>query len=568
MQEMRDQLREAAKHGGLAGDAMVRFTKQIDEWIAAGYFVGPMLMQFRVENVKLSDSLVPTNTILKAVIENTENLAPAMRESGDEVVELTKIYDEFHKKLTGISTIDFSKLGEQVDLTKLFVPPPTALQKFKATMTDFVKDFAPHLGDLLADGILTGDWATVGKRIARDLATGVASMIPVIGPMFAPIVGATVDSFFQPPRGTAFKQWMEAQGGLGALEAQLGTLGAEGARLRERLLKAQRGSWQEPVPQRLIDDITAAFARQAARLEQVQTNLGRLQTAVHVFGGVAPAALRPSIQALLEMDGLTADMRAQLEGLAAAPAWQTMQSQAEALGIDLAALGPAFHEAKLTETALGYARTLQGLADIGSDMGRVLVGMQDELSALYQDAVRHGVALPDTLRPYMQTLIEMGGLVDENGEKVEDLNAVAFKEIEDEALTAVVDILEEIRDLLAHGLPDAARTGAEGVADEFRRHPVIVPYSFQQRGGIELPEGPDAPRPELGLQGGTHGQYVDWGRGTAVTLHGKERVVPAGELGAAAGRPIQITVVSQLDGREVARNQIKYIPRELSLAGV
>jgi len=76
---------------------------------------------------------------------------------------------------------------------------------------------------------------------------------------------------------------------------------------------------------------------------------------------------------------------------------------------------------------------------------------------------------------------------------------------------------------------------------------------------------PRNPPPEIGLQGGTHGQYVDWGAGTAVTLHGKERVVPEGEIG---GGAINITVVSTLDGREVARNQVRHIPRALQLAGL
>src|SRR4029077_1849641 len=83
------------------------------------------------------------------------------------------------------------------------------------------------------------------------------------------------------------------------------------------------------------------------------------------------------------------------------------------------------------------------------------------------------------------------------------------------------------------------------------------------------PSGGAVPRPQLALQGGTHGQYVDWGAGTNVTLHGRERVVPAGEaIGGGDTAPIYITVVSTLDGKEVARNQIKYIPRALALAGV
>ena len=56
-------------------------------------------------------------------------------------------------------------------------------------------------------------------------------------------------------------------------------------------------------------------------------------------------------------------------------------------------------------------------------------------------------------------------------------------------------------------------------------------------------------------------------------LHGWEAVVPVGRpsaIGAAIGSspPILITIVSQLDGKEVARNQVRYLPNQLALAGV
>ena len=61
---------------------------------------------------------------------------------------------------------------------------------------------------------------------------------------------------------------------------------------------------------------------------------------------------------------------------------------------------------------------------------------------------------------------------------------------------------------------------------------------------------------------------LDFGAGTLVTLHGRERVMTPGESGGGgSSQPINITVVSTLDGREVARNQIRYLPSQLTLAG-
>jgi hypothetical protein len=51
---------------------------------------------------------------------------------------------------------------------------------------------------------------------------------------------------------------------------------------------------------------------------------------------------------------------------------------------------------------------------------------------------------------------------------------------------------------------------------------------------------------------------------------GPEAVIPLDRLSSFVGnqRPIEITVVSELDGREVARNTVRHIPRELAMAGL
>lgn len=309
-----------------------------------------------------------------------------------------------------------------------------------------------------------------------------------------------------------------------------------------------------------FEEVAKAEAEAAARHEKMGEALGVLGGQLEVFGGTAPAALRPAIQSMMEMAGIPDDIKTGLAGMLEDPSWQTMQTTAENLGISLEALGPKFSQARIGDTALGYVRDLKMFEDAGADMQGVIVGMSDEISGMYQEAEKSGAALPDTLKPYMQTLVDQGLLLDANGEKVKDLSKVAFKEIDDKALKDVQKTLGEIHELLDQGLPAAAKKAASDIAAAFAAHPIVVPYTFEQTG-----PGPGAP-PQIGLSGGTHGEYVDWGSGTPVVLHGREAVVPEGEgLG---GGAVNITVVSALDGREIARNQVRYIPDALRRAGI
>jgi TP901 family phage tail tape measure protein len=61
-----------------------------------------------------------------------------------------------------------------------------------------------------------------------------------------------------------------------------------------------------------------------------------------------------------------------------------------------------------------------------------------------------------------------------------------------------------------------------------------------------------------GFETGTNGRYVDFGAGTPVMLHGKEKVVPMGESGGE-----QATFVFEFDGQTFARMQAPYLVGEV-----
>jgi hypothetical protein len=84
-------------------------------------------------------------------------------------------------------------------------------------------------------------------------------------------------------------------------------------------------------------------------------------------------------------------------------------------------------------------------------------------------------------------------------------------------------------------------------------------------GAVVVPS-PSAPTAVPGFAGGTRGAYLDFGAGTPVMLHGRERVMTERE-GRQAGGFVGTTIV-QVDGREVARASTRYQRQVLAPYGV
>ena len=594
IREMNAAVLEAAKSGGLAKDSLISYGKQINEWLIAGQQIPPALQDVHYEYLLLHASTQTAKESMKAFLGVSQDLTPALRANWKELDTLDaaaakagKVFDQAGDQKALVKTLSKLpkvKLTPLVDTTSfgatlgadLVAQVPQSIQRAFQGGGNVAQSIGATVGSTVGAqaGKVVGP--AISKAVGGGLGKAIGSLagnaIPIVGPIIGAAVGGLIDKAFSHKGRDATVAFAESQGGFDTLHEKLGTLGAEGETMWQRLTGV--GKKDEKGAQKVIDEIGAAFDKAQEKQQKLTTGISKLGTALQVFGGVVPKSLQPMVEALSQSSGLSEDMKLALGSMAKDPSWQTLQTRAQDLGIDLASLGSQFQSAKLSDIALGYARDLQAFADVGADIPGVLSGMADELSTLYQEAKNNGVALPDTLKPYMEKLVEMGLLVDENGDKITDLNQVSFTKIEDKALQAVVDVLKEIRDLLAEGIPDAAKDAQ----DQLNKNPITIPvvydtptgdpYNYRTPKKEPQPTTPTPP-PQIGLQGGTHGQAVDWGSGTPVMLHGREAVVPEGEMiGGASSAPIQITVVSKLDGREVARNQIKYIPRELTLAGV
>ena len=246
------------------------------------------------------------------------------------------------------------------------------------------------------------------------------------------------------------------------------------------------------------------------QLNAITEAIDKLKDATDAFGGSVPSSLRPMIDALLKMDGLTDQMRANLEGLAK-PSWKQAQEWAAEFGVDQGHLGQGFNQSRLSEDAFKLQRAMDLFGQFqGSNQDGILRGMSDEFSTLAQEAIRTGASLPEVVRPFIDRLRELGLLVDAQGAAI-DTTLLTFADIQDEELKKVVALLEQIRELIK------ATTGPAPM------DPTTDPVRRGWLGGI------------VGKTGG---------------------LLPGG-----AG-DVNITIISELDGQAVARNQVRWLTEE------
>jgi hypothetical protein len=316
-----------------------------------------------------------------------------------------------------------------------------------------------HLGGSIGGDLAKSLGKTLQETLGKKVGGLIADMLPGLGSLAGGLLGSLVTKIGQIGQNTTLKARQTFAAGLGydnlnALLDTLATSGAEGKRLAD-LAASGIGKGDRQKNEAWMKQVSAFFEKEAKNIALVTEKLGEAQQALAAFGGVAPKAIRPMVESLMQMQGLPASLRDQFAAFAEAPSWQTLERRAQELGIELSALGGGFNQQRLASIGFGLFHDLEAFMEAGADLDGLLRGMSDELSTLASEALKTGAALPKSLEPYMRRLKEMGLLVDANGNAIEDLT---FEDLEDESLKAVVKVLEQIRELLARGLPQAATT--------------------------------------------------------------------------------------------------------------
>lgn len=321
--------------------------------------------------------------------------------------------------------------------------------------------------------------STAGSMIGM-LAGG--PLAPILGPIGG-LVGGLFGKLFGPSEKDKTKDarnsFIEQFGGMGELTR---IAGESGFSLDKFFSATKVKDFEAEV--RKLNAAWDAHNEKVRAAEQVilDANLAfqpLLEQAIDL-GVRLPESLRLGIESLIEMGGLTGDtaaLFAQLTGQTEVD-FRLMQETAQRYGVDLAALGPAFQSARLHDAARTIIDDFDILVENGTDVGTVLFGMQDEISALVQESIRFGVDIPANMQPWIEELMRANLLTDENGELITDLSGLSFSAPIVSQYQQIIDKLQELIDRLTGPLQAA-------IADIPRNVDINVNANYS---GPDLPE--------------------------------------------------------------------------------
>lgn len=198
-----------------------------------------------------------------------------------------------------------------------------------------------------------------------------------------------------------------------------------------------------------------------------------------------------------------------------------LQAAIDKYGFTIEELGPKWRQQRMTEQAQELVEEYTILTASGIEVDTVIRRMGDSINEFVQTAMKTGSEVPESMRPMLQRMVDMGLLTDENGKKFDSLEdtGLTFSMTLSQGFQGVIDKLEEVV---------LAITGRLGSAIENMPSPRITPV-------IEEPTGWDGEirvkgRGKIDIPEFNDGGVANFGAGTLALLHNTEAVIPLDRL--------------------------------------
>jgi methyl-accepting chemotaxis protein len=322
------------------------------------------------------------------------------------------------------------------------------------------------LGQVFKDlgGFFKGGIGEVGTGFLRGIGDGLLGMVSNLLSKGLSAIGKAIGGLFRNEEVEKVNDMRDAfEDTFGTLEDMHVAFNQVGLDI-QKVLKADT-----------VEEMNAVMEEYRERVVAVSEAFGALEHASSETFGVIPEHMKPALQALLDMGALTEDQRAKIKSLLDGTAvdFEGLTTLAKNYGISLEQLGPKFQQANLDKLAAQYAKDFELLSTAGADVNGLLVGMQDEVQGLLDQAFKFGGQIPDAMKPLLDAMVASGLLVDENGQKLKDLSGIDFKK------SPLQDSFEKldktIQDLIATlgGVPGAIeKIGRTNVS------PIDIPVNY------------------------------------------------------------------------------------------
>jgi hypothetical protein len=371
-------------------------------------------------------------------------------------------FSQFHQELTGINDDTGELYGTLIDsgtATFSFANQ----EEYAAEQT---KNLRKHLEDLrntpgifqrLTDSVgglndifqsaFEGGGGVAGavSSYATGVVSSLTSMIPVVGPLISEFSGAIVAGF-KSLFGGPSKDELAARDKFGSLQLAGESLAQTIQRVSDQLIKAGKTGPE-------------ALAMVQRALDATHTSAGDVEAALNAINGVL-------------------DEQKQTQ--------QDLTDAVQRYGFSLAELGPTMQAQKLDEQATQLAKDWDVLVGSGMNVAVVNTHMAESMNDYLQQAVKTGHDVPEAMQPIIQSMIDQGLFLDENGNKITDIKdlGVTFSMTMTEGFKLVADKLETLLEklgLVPSAMDDMKNAGvdaANSVADAINKIPREYPVHF------------------------------------------------------------------------------------------